>query len=111
MKEERLQDIRSSWILPNGDILVVPGEKHDEYLPKPYKTVESAENNCIRVACTWGYDADISEIHLPERVTNYQAAILVDINESCKEMYNREIKYLIKWYEYGISWNDIVDNT
>lgn len=81
MDEQKLDDIRSSWILPSGKIKIVTHENHDNELPKPYKTVKDAEKICVRISCAWGYDAPISKIYIPKRPTKEQVKVLYDMNE------------------------------
>ena len=103
--EEILKEIQSCWILPDGEIQHVPNEKHDRYLPDQYETVEVAEKMCVRVSCGWGWNAQISEIYLPERITGSQASVLVMLDEKVR------IKKMIErcTWRNDYSWDEILD--
>jgi hypothetical protein len=113
MNKEKLFEIRSNWILPNGDIFVVPSERHDDYLPDGFATVEQAEKKCVKMSCAWGYTAPISAIYLPDVITTQQAQTLVGIEESLVEAAKDDkhygsMKEKIEGINY-IGWNEILD--
>jgi len=105
MTKDTIHKIASCWIYPSGEILVVPNEEHDDNLPEFCKTKEQAENSCVKFSCGWGYDAEISEIFLPKRLTIHQAQILCEINEAVNLEYGRDIKINI-WFNH-MSWKEI----
>jgi hypothetical protein len=107
--KEELWEMRSSWIHPNGTIQIVPQEGHDDNLPPFCKTIENAENSCVKLSCCWGYDAEISEIYLPRKLTTYQAQNLVKINESIKKEYNQEKNIKINLWHNGLGWKEIFE--
>lgn len=105
MTNEKLWEIRCCWILPNGEIMVVPQEEHSSHIPKGYKTEKNAEDSCVKVSCTWGYSAPISEIYLPRILTPYQAQKLIEINESLETIGEGDIKNKVD----GFDWNEILE--
>jgi len=108
--KERLFEIRSSWVLPNGTIEVVPPECHDDYVPDIYETIKQAEDLCVKISCSWGYDAPISEIYLPRRLTTYQAQILVKINDTLQSEGKKGIiEKCNRWYNH-MDWKEIQDS-
>lgn len=107
ISKEKLWEIRTSWILPSGEVIAVPSEAHDRHLPPGYKTVENAEKGCVRVSCCWGYTAPISKIFLPDKITVQQAQKLIDINESAKVAYDF-IKD-IEIYHSRFDWKEILE--
>lgn len=107
MTEKRLWEVRTSWIYPDGTIQVVRSENHENELPTFCKTVENAENTCIRLSCCWGYNAPISEVFLPKNLTIYQAKVLVELNNSLPDNIIKE-KVGHNW-ENNLSWNQIVE--
>jgi hypothetical protein len=107
MTKDRIFEIRCCWLLPSGEILVVPQEEHEDNLPDAYDTMERAENACVKFCCTWGYNAPISNIFLPVIITSYQAQALIRINDYVKKYYGYELKL---FWDYSYSnWNDIQD--
>ena len=109
MNNQELWDIRSNWIHPDGTIQIVASEGHDNDLPPFCKTVKNAENSCVKVSCCWGYDAPISEIYLPRKLTTYQAQKLITMNEDIKEHYNCNIERKINIWHNGLSWKEILE--
>ena len=107
--KQELYDMRSNWIHPDGTIQIVASEGHDDDLPPFCKTIENAENSCVKVSCCWGYDAEISKIYLPRKLTTYQAQKLVEINESLKHEENINIERKIDRWHNGLSWNEILE--
>ncbi len=107
--KQQLWDIRSNWIHPDGTVQVVSHENHDNELPDFCKTIENAENSCVKMSCGWGYDAEISEIFLPRKLTIYQAQKLVEINESVENLYDTNIKGKINRWHNGLPWNEILN--
>lgn len=107
--KEYLWEIRSSWILPDGNIIIVPNERHDDYLPDFCSDIKQAENSCIRVSCGWGYNAPISEIFLPRKLTIYQAQVLVGINENLKELHGYNIERKINIWHNPMDWGEILE--
>ena len=105
--EDELFKIRSNWILPDGTIKIVAQEGHDDDLPEFCKTIEDAEQSCVKVSCCWGYYAPISEIYLPFMLTIYQAQKLIEINESAKEIEKKEKDLKINY----LSWEEIQELT
>lgn len=110
MTKQELYDAQSSWIHPDGTIQIVESERHDCNLPTFCKNEEDAENSCVKVSCAWGYNAPISEIFLPVKLTIYQAQKLVDINESLKEHFGYNIEKKICIWRNGLSWKEILEN-
>lgn len=108
MTKDRLFEIRSSWILPSGEILTVPCERHEDYLPPICKTEKDAENSCVKVSCGWGYDAPISEIYLPRTLTIGQARVLKTINEELAKE-NKSIENKINIWHNPMEWNEILE--
>jgi len=108
MNKEKLFKAKSSWILPSGEIMYVPGEEHDDYLPNVYKTLEQTEKVCIRVSCVWDWNASISTIQLPDRLSTHQAKVLKDIEETLNQN-NISIKNKIEWYKCGYGWNYVLE--
>ena len=82
--KDKLFEMRSNWIHPDGTIQIVASEGHDDDLPTFCQTIEDAEKLCVKVSCCWGYYAPISEIYLPFKLTIYQAQALIEINESVR---------------------------
>jgi hypothetical protein len=108
MNKDKLHKARSSWILPSGEIMFVPGEEHDECIPHIFENFKQTENACIRVSCIWDYDAPISTIQLPKRITIAQARVLKDIEETLNED-NISIKNKIEWWLCGYDWDYILE--
>ncbi|HLO91522.1 MAG TPA: hypothetical protein VK172_10200 [Lentimicrobium sp.] len=109
---KELFEVNTSWILPSGEVMTVPFEDHDNNLPDFCQTVEQAEKCCVRVACSWGFSAPISEIYLPERLTVQQAQRLIEIEESCQKYINEPhigsiIDKVDKFGNY--SWKEILE--
>lgn len=108
MDKDKLWNIKSSWILPSGEIMIVPCEMHDDYIPDFCKDRKCAEQACVKISCGWGYDSPISEIYLPRILTNYQAIVLRDIQEGL-EIENKSIKNKINKWHNPMSWNEIIE--
>lgn len=112
MEKSELLKIASNWILPNGDIIIVPNEDHENYLPDEYDTMAKAESKCVKFSCGWGYTAPISKIFLPDVLTTQQAQRLVEIEEGISlhlnETYFKSIKDMICDMNY-ITWDEILN--
>ena len=107
--EEELNKMNSSWVYPSGEIQFVAPEGHDDDLPIFCKTIKDAENSCLKISCCWGYDAPISEIYLPRKLTTSQAQVLVKLNESLKHQENINIEKNINIWHHGRFLSAIVE--
>lgn len=83
--KEKLNQLRSCWVLPDGEIYPVPSEQHDGYLPDGYyeegweneNQIAEVEKKCFRMSFGWGWDAPISQMTIAcDNLTDAQKNII-----------------------------------
>jgi len=98
-----------SWITPDGEVHeVFERENHDNELPKSYNTIRKAEKVCIRISCGYGWNAGISQIQLPNKITVNQKNILIRLDSEIECFRKINLYYFVGNSSRKTNYNDLI---